>query len=69
MIADVLRQTGVTATAGIGTNLYLCKIAMDIMAKRIEPDADGVRIAELDEQSYRQQLWEHRPLTDFWRLG
>ena len=69
MIADVLRQTGVTATAGIGTNLYLCKIAMDIMAKRIEPDEDGVRIAELDEQSYRQQLWEHRPLTDFWRLG
>ena len=69
MIADVLRQTGVTATAGIGTNLYLCKIAMDIMAKRIEPDADGVRIAELDEQGYRQQLWEHRPLTDFWRLG
>ena len=69
MIADVLRQTGVTATAGIGTNLYLCKIAMDIMAKRIEPDADGVRIAELDEQGYRQQLWEHRPLTDFWRVG
>ena len=69
MIADVLRQTGVTATAGIGTNLYLCKIAMDIEAKHILPDRDGVRIAELDEMSYRRQLWAHRPLTDFWRVG
>ena len=65
MIRDVLKETGITATAGIGTNLYLCKIAMDIVAKHIEPDADGVRIAELDELSYRKQ----RPLTDFWRVG
>ena len=57
------------ATAGIGTNMYLCKIAMDIVAKHIEPDKDGVRIAELDEMSYRRQLWNHRPLTDFWRVG
>lgn len=69
MIRDVLRETGITATAGIGTNLYLCKIAMDIVAKHVEPDKDGVRIAELDEMSYRQQLWNHRPLTDFWRVG
>lgn len=69
IILDVLRSTGITATAGIGTNLYLSKIAMDIVAKHIEPDADGVRIAELTEQSYREQLWEHRPLTDFWRVG
>ena len=69
MIREVLRETGITATAGIGTNLYLCKIAMDIVAKRCPPDADGVRIAELDEQSYREQLWDHRPLTDFWRVG
>ena len=69
MIAEVLRETGITATAGIGTNLYLCKVAMDIVAKHIEPDADGVRIAELDEMSYRRLLWEHRPLTDFWRVG
>ena len=69
MIREVLRETGVTATAGIGTNLYLCKIAMDIEAKRAAPDADGVRIAELDEKSYRERLWEHRPLTDFWRVG
>lgn len=69
MIHDVLEETGITATAGIGTNLYLCKIAMDIVAKHIPADADGVRIAELDEQSYREQLWEHRPLTDFWRVG
>lgn len=69
MIGEVLEQTGVTATAGIGTNLYLCKVAMDIMAKRIPPDADGVRIAELDEMRYRSTLWEHRPLTDFWRVG
>ncbi len=69
MIQDVLETTGITATAGIGTNLYLCKVAMDIVAKHIEPDADGVRIAELDEMSYREQLWSHRPLTDFWRVG
>lgn len=69
IIQDVLQSTGITATAGIGTNLYLCKIAMDIVAKRIEPDKDGVRIAELDEMSYRRQLWTHRPLTDFWRIG
>lgn len=69
MIRDVLSKTGVTAAAGIGTNLYLCKIAMDIVAKHVAPDKDGVRIAELDERSYRQQLWNHRPLTDFWRVG
>lgn len=69
MIQDVLKTTGVTATAGIGTNLYLAKIAMDIGAKRIRPDKDGVRIAELDEMTYRQELWSHRPLTDFWRVG
>ena len=61
--------TGMTATAGIGTNLYLCKIAMDIEAKHTAADGDGVRIAELDEMSYRQKLWTHRPLTDFWRIG
>ena len=69
IIKDVLSTTGITATAGIGTNLYLCKVAMDIMAKRTPPDEDGVRIAYLDEMSYREQLWEHRPLTDFWRVG
>ena len=69
MVRDVLRQTGITATAGIGTNMYLCKVAMDIMAKHTAPDKDGVRIAELDEMSYRQQLWNHKPLTDFWRIG
>ncbi len=69
MIHDVLDQTGITATAGIGTNLYLCKVAMDIVAKHIPADKDGVRIAELDEYSYREKLWEHRPLTDFWRVG
>ena len=69
MIRDVLQTTGITATAGIGTNLYLCKIAMDIVAKHMEPDEDGVRIGELDEMSYRRQLWSHRPLTDFWRVG
>ena len=69
MIRDVLRQTGITATAGIGSNLYLCKVAMDIMAKKQPADKDGVRIAELDETSYRRQLWGHRPLTDFWRVG
>ena len=69
MILDVLRTTGITATAGIGTNLYLCKVAMNIMAKHVAPDESGVRIAELDEMSYRRQLWMHRPLTDFWRAG
>lgn len=69
MILDVLKTTGITATAGIGTNLYLCKIAMDIEAKHVQPDEHGVRIAELDEMSYRHKLWSHRPLTDFWRVG
>ena len=69
MIADVLKETGITATAGIGSNLYLAKIAMDIVAKHVEPDKDGVRIAELDEKSYRKLLWGHRPITDFWRVG
>lgn len=69
MIRDVLAATGITATAGIGTNLYLCKIAMDIVAKHTDADADGVRIAQLDEMSYRRQLWTHRPITDFWRVG
>ena len=69
MIRDVLQTTGITATAGIGTNLYLSKIAMDIVAKHIEPNKDGVRIARLDEMSYRKLLWNHRPLTDFWRVG
>ena len=69
MIKDVLHTTGITATAGIGPNLYLCKIAMDIMAKHAPADADGVRIGELDEMSYRYLLWDHRPLTDFWRIG
>ena len=69
MIRDVLKTTGITATAGIGTNLYLAKIAMDIMAKKMPPDRDGVRIAELDERSYREKLWSHKPLTSFWRVG
>ena len=69
MMKEVLRETGITATAGIGSNLYLCKIAMDIMAKKAAPDEDGVRIAELDEMGYRRQLWDHTPLTDFWRVG
>lgn len=69
IIREVLNETGITATAGIGTNLYLCKVAMDIVAKHIPADKDGVRIAELDEMSYKRQLWEHRPLTDFWRVG
>ena len=69
MIRDVLSETGITATAGIGTNLYLAKIAMDIEAKHIPADKDGVRIAELDEMSYRRRLWSHRPITDFWRVG
>ena len=69
MIQDVLRTTGITATAGIGTNLYLCKVAMDIVAKHVPADKDGVRIGELDEMSYREKLWNHRPLTSFWRVG
>ncbi len=69
MIRDVLKETGITATAGIGTNMYLAKIAMDIVAKKMPADEDGVRIAELDEDSYRRQLWNHRPMTDFWRFG
>ena len=69
MIRDVLKQTGITATAGIGTNMYLAKVAMDIVAKKMPADKDGVRIAELDEMSYRRQLWNHFPITDFWRVG
>ena len=69
MIQDVLRTTGITATAGIGPNLFLCKVAMDIWAKHIPADKDGVRIAELNEQTYRQYLWSHTPITDFWRVG
>ncbi len=69
IIQEILSATGITATAGIGTNLYLCKIAMDIVAKHVDSDSDGVRIAQLDEMSYRRQLWGHRPLTDFWRVG
>lgn len=69
IILEVLSETGITATAGIGTNMYLCKVAMDIVAKHIPADKNGVRIAELDEMSYREKLWGHRPLTDFWRVG
>lgn len=69
MIREVYRETGITAAAGIGTNLYLCKVAMDIVAKHVEADQDGVRVAELDERTYRELLWDHRPLTDFWRVG
>ena len=69
MVREVLYTTGITATAGIGTNLYLAKVAMDIVAKKAKPDKDGVRIAELDEMKYRELLWAHRPLTDFWRIG
>lgn len=69
IISDILKATGITATAGIGTNLYLCKIAMDIVAKHIQADQDGVRIAQLNEMRYRRLLWNHRPLTDFWRIG
>ena len=69
IIQDILSETGITATAGIGTNLFLCKVAMDIVAKHIPPDKNGVRIAELNEMSYRQMLWSHQPLTDFWRVG
>ena len=69
IIHDIFSTTGITAAAGIGTNLYLCKVAMDIVAKHVTADSDGVRIAELDEISYRKLLWNHRPLTDFWRIG
>lgn len=69
IIKQIERETGITATAGIGTNLYLCKVALDIVAKHVEPDENGVRIAELDEMNYRRLLWSHRPLTDFWRVG
>ncbi len=69
IVRDVLETTGITATAGIGTNLYLAKIAMDILAKKSPADAYGVRVAQLDERTYRERLWEHRPLTDFWRVG
>lgn len=69
MIRDVLKTTGITATAGIGTNLYLAKVAMDIVAKHVPADECGVRIAELDEMSYRRELWDHKPITDFWRVG
>ena len=69
IILDILDTHGLTAAAGIGTNLYLCKIAMDIVAKHVEPDENGVRIAQLDEMEYRRLLWEHEPITDFWRIG
>ncbi len=69
MIRAVLSETGITATAGIGSNMFLCKIAMDIVAKHMEPDADGVRLAELDEMSFRRTLWTHKPITDFWMIG
>ena len=69
ILQDILATTGITATAGIGTNLYLCKVAMDIVAKHVQPDRDGVRIAKLNERTYRHLLWNHRPLTDFWRVG
>ena len=69
MIRDILSQTGITATVGIGTNLYLAKVAMDIVAKKQPPDQDGVRIAELTEERYRNLLWDHTPLTDFWMIG
>ena len=69
IIRDVLKQTGITATAGIGTNMYLCKVAMDIVAKKMPADKDGVRIAELDEMSYRRELWDYKPITKFWRVG
>lgn len=69
IVLDVLKTTGITTTVGIGTNMYLCKVAMDIVAKHEEPDENGTRIAELDEMSYRKLLWDHRPLTDFWRIG
>lgn len=69
IIQTIYKETKITATAGIGTNMYLCKVALDIVAKHVKPDAEGVRIAELDEMTYRKLLWTHRPLTDFWRIG
>ena len=69
LIRAVLAETGITATAGIGPNLYLCKVAMDIVAKHMPADAQGVRVAQLTERSYREKLWDHTPLTDFWRVG
>ena len=69
IVKNILEETGITATAGIGSNLYLCKVAMDIVAKHVVPDENGVRIGELDEMSYRKLLWNHRPITDFWRVG
>ena len=69
VIRTVLKETGITAAAGVGTNMYLAKIAMDIMAKHVQPDEYGVRIAYLDEMAYRKELWEHKPITDFGRVG
>ena len=69
LIKDVLHTTGITATAGIGPNMFLCKVAMDIVAKHIPADSDGVRVAELSEEKYKEELWSHMPLTDFWRVG
>ena len=69
IIKDVLKETGITATVGLGTNMYLAKVAMDILAKKAVPDRDGARIAALTESSYREKLWNHRPITDFWRIG
>ena len=69
IVQEIYQKTGITATAGMGTNLYLCKIAMDIMANHVQPNSKGVRIAYLDEISYREKLWDHKPLTDFWRVG
>lgn len=69
IISDVLKETGITATAGIGTNMYLAKVAIDIVAKKMKADIEGVRIAELDEMSYRKELWNHKLLKDFWRVG
>ena len=69
VIKDILSQTGITATAGIAPNLFLCKIAMDIVAKHVEADEDGVRIASLSVKEYRQKLWNYTPITDFWRIG
>lgn len=69
LINDVINETGITATVGIGTNLFLAKVAMDIDAKHMEPDKNGVRISELDEMSFRERLWDHTPITDFWRIG
>ena len=69
VIHDVYKQTGITATCGVGTNLYLAKVAMDIVAKHVKANEQGVRIATSDEMAYRKLLWEHKPLTDFWRIG